>query len=178
VTVGGNQTFSASGADHYGNPVDVSSASWTTTAPGVVSPSIGSSTVFTGSASGGGAVKASIGTVSGSGSVTVTFASTMTVSVTAGTPTKKGPNYHVPLTVTAADSSTSAAIGGANVSLTVYSGSCSSGTIAATGSGTTTSTGQATFNFTTRQTGSWCALASVSATGYNPKTAQTPFSTS
>jgi hypothetical protein len=60
----------------------------------------------------------------------------------------------------------------------VYSGSCSSGTIAATGSGTTTSTGQATFNFTTRQTGSWCALASVSATGYNPKTAQTPFSTS
>jgi subtilase family serine protease len=104
--------------------------------------------------------------------------SSMTVSVDVGTISKKGPNYHVPLTVGVTDSSTPpAAIGGASVSLTVYLGACSTGTIAATGSGTTTSAGQASFNFTTRQTGSWCALASVSAPGYTSNSGSANFST-
>lgn len=73
VVTGGTQTFSAAGADEFGNPVDVSGAAWTTTAPGTVSPASGSSTVFTaGSSTGSGAVVATVGSVEGSASVTVT----------------------------------------------------------------------------------------------------------
>jgi subtilase family serine protease len=73
VTVGGTQTFAATGADAYGNPVPVSSASWTTNAPGTVSPATGSSTVFTaGSSAGSGSVTATVGSVSNFASVSVT----------------------------------------------------------------------------------------------------------
>jgi hypothetical protein len=34
-----------------------------------------------------------------------------------------------------------------------------------------------TFNFTTRTAATWCALATVSATGYSQGTGQTSFST-
>ena len=46
VTVGASQPFSTTGADQYGNPVDVSTASWTTNAPGTLSPLNGSTTTF------------------------------------------------------------------------------------------------------------------------------------
>jgi hypothetical protein len=73
VTVGGTQQFTASGQDQYGNSVDVSTASWGTTAPGTLSPSSGSSTVFTaGTVGGTGSVTAAIGSTYGSASVTVT----------------------------------------------------------------------------------------------------------
>jgi hypothetical protein len=73
VTVGGSQSFTANGQDAYGNPIDVSNASWTTTAPGTVSPTNGSSTVFTaGSTAGGGSVTATVGSLSNSAAVTVT----------------------------------------------------------------------------------------------------------
>jgi subtilase family serine protease len=73
VTVGGSQTFTATGADQYGNTVDVSNAAWTTDAPGTVSPASGSSTVFTaGSTTGSGSVTATVGSTAGSASVTVT----------------------------------------------------------------------------------------------------------
>ena len=73
VTQGGTQPFSASGADLYGNPVSVAGATWSTTAPGSVSPTSGSSTTFTASSTstGSGSVTAAVGTVSGSASVTV-----------------------------------------------------------------------------------------------------------
>ena len=73
VPANGNQPFTATGADTYGNPVSVSSATWTTTAPGTVSPGSGSATTFTaGSTPGNGSVTATIGSVNGSASVTVT----------------------------------------------------------------------------------------------------------
>jgi hypothetical protein len=74
VTQGGTQPFSASGADSYGNPVSVAGATWSTTAPGGVSPTSGSSTTFTASSTttGSGSVTAAVGAVSGSASVTVT----------------------------------------------------------------------------------------------------------
>jgi hypothetical protein len=79
VTVGGTQDFTATGQDQYGNPVDVSNAAWTTTAPGTVSPTTGSSTTFTaGSTTGSGSVTAAIGSISNYGSVTVTSAPTLT----------------------------------------------------------------------------------------------------
>jgi hypothetical protein len=76
LTTGGNQQFSASGQDQYGNGVDTSSATWSTTAPGTVSPLSGSTSTFTaGSSAGSGKVTATIGAISGSATVTVSSAS-------------------------------------------------------------------------------------------------------
>jgi hypothetical protein len=73
VGAGGSQTFTASGTDSYGNPVGVSTTSWTTTAPGTMAPSTGSSSTFTaGATAGSGLVIATLGGVSGQASVTVT----------------------------------------------------------------------------------------------------------
>jgi hypothetical protein len=72
VPVGGNQGFSAAGADLYGNPADLSGASWTTTAPGSLSPTTGSTTTFAaGSQAGSGLVTATVGSHAGSATVTV-----------------------------------------------------------------------------------------------------------
>jgi Malectin domain len=86
VSTGGTQPFTASGQDAYGNSVSVSSAGWSTTAPGTVSPPTGSATTFTaGSSAGSGQVTATIGTVSGSADVTVTSGGgSSTVRVNAG----------------------------------------------------------------------------------------------
>ncbi len=102
--------------------------------------------------------------------------STMTVTVSAGTVTQKGPNYRVPLTVTADDGSGSP-IGGGSVLLDVFQGTTCAGSPAASGSGSTDSSGHVTVNFQTRATGSWCAQASVTASGYSTGTAQTTFTT-
>jgi hypothetical protein len=74
VTAGGQQAFTASGADQFQNPVGVSAAVWSTNvAGGSVSPSTGTSTTFTaGSTAGSGNVSASIGAVTGNAAVTVT----------------------------------------------------------------------------------------------------------
>ncbi|HEU5362290.1 MAG TPA: S53 family peptidase [Gaiellaceae bacterium] len=119
------------------------------------------------------------GATSGSTSVTVVSGtlSTMTVGVSAGKVSKKGPNYRVPLTVTAADASTRAPLSGASVTFLVYAGSTCAGTAVASGSGTTGSTGQVGFTFSTRRTGAWCALADVTANGYSSNSGTTNFST-
>ena len=119
------------------------------------------------------------GPTSGSTSVTVVSGtlSTMTVGVSAGKVSKKGPNYRVPLTVTAADASTRAPLRGASVTFLVYPGSTCAGTAVASGSGTTGSTGQVGFTFSTRRTGAWCALADVTANGYSSNSGTTNFST-
>jgi len=80
------------------------------------------------------------------------------------------------LTVAAADSS-GAGIGGAGVTFDVYSGSTCTGTPVASGTGTTGSNGQVGFSFRTRQTGAWCALATVTAGGYTTGSGSTTFST-
>jgi subtilase family serine protease len=121
---------------------------------------------------------AAAGATSASTTVTVNPASlsTMNVTVTAGAATKKGPNYRVPLTVTATGASTP--VNGANVTLTVFTGSICSGTAVTTGTATTGTNGTAGFAFSTRQTGPWCARADVTANGYSPgSSAPTAFST-
>jgi hypothetical protein len=72
VVEGGSQEFRAAGTDEYGNPVDVSGATWTTSAPGSLSATSGASTVFTAAATtGSGAVTATVGSIQGSAAVTV-----------------------------------------------------------------------------------------------------------
>jgi hypothetical protein len=174
---GATQTFTATGMDSYGNVVGID-PSWTTTVSGgAVSPSSGSSTTFTAasSTSGSGTVTAEQNGVSGSASVTVNTA--MTVTVTTGTTIRKGHNYRTPVTVTAAaDTNTPTALSGANVALDVYSGSSCSGTVVSSGSGTTGSNGQVTFTFTTKSQGTYCALATVTYSGYSTGTSQHSFS--
>ena len=101
----------------------------------------------------------------------------MTVSVSAGTLSTRGHNYKVPLTVTADNASSTSPISGAAVSLSIFSGSTCSGTVAASGTGTTGSNGQASFTFTTKQAGTWCASATVTASGYSPGSGETTFNT-
>jgi hypothetical protein len=118
------------------------------------------------------------GTTSASTTVTVNPASlsTMNVAVSAGAATRKGPNYRVPLTVTATSAS-STPVSGASATLTVYAGSTCSGATVATGTATTGTNGTAAFTFSTRQTGTWCAVANVNATGYSTGSGQTTFNT-
>jgi hypothetical protein len=178
VAAGANQQFTATGSDQFGNPVGVSTASWTTSAPGTVAPSSGASTVFSaGSTAGSGSVTATVGTVSGSASVTVTSLLSMTVTVNAGPATQRRLNYRVPLTVSALNASTHAPLAGAGVTLNVYSGSTCAGTVVSSASATTASNGQAGFTFSTRQHGNWCARAIVNTTGYNTGSGTTPFTT-
>jgi hypothetical protein len=178
VAEGGTVAFHATGADAYGNAVTVN-PSWSVTSAslGTFSPTTGASTTFTASSTtaGTGTVTAATGTVSGTATLTVTNLSTMTLTLNAGTVSKKGSRYHVPLTVDATTSSGSA-LSGATAALEVFSGSCT-GSPVATGTGTTGTNGKVTFTFTTRQVGTWCALASVSASGYEPGSATTTFTT-
>ncbi|MHB1784144.1 MAG: hypothetical protein ACYCTE_15915 [Acidimicrobiales bacterium] len=177
VAEGATQTFTATGADSYGNPVSVD-PSWTTNVSGgSFSPTSGPSTTFTaGSTSGSGTVTAAQGSAGGSANVTVSALASMTVSVTNGATVRKGPNYRTPITVAAADATTLAApLSGANVALDVYSGSCSTGTLVSSGSGTTGSSGQASFTFTTKSQGTYCALATVTDSGYSTRTGQDSF---
>jgi hypothetical protein len=74
VPVGGSQLFTVSAQDQYGNAANVSSASWSTTAPGTLSSSTGSSSTFTASSAGSGSVTAMLGSLSAAASVTVTAA--------------------------------------------------------------------------------------------------------
>jgi len=73
VMVGFTQSFTALGADQFGNPVGISNAAWTTSVPGgSLSPSTGFATTFTaGSSTGGGSMTASVGSVAGTATVTV-----------------------------------------------------------------------------------------------------------
>ncbi len=101
----------------------------------------------------------------------------MTVTVSAGQLTKKGPSYQVPLTVGATDATSGSAVSGASVALQVFAGSTCSGTAAASGTGTTGTSGQVSFTFSSRQAATWCALATVSDTGYTTGTGSSVFNT-
>jgi hypothetical protein len=177
VAIGGTKGFTAAGTDQYGNAVDLSSATWATTAPGTVSPASGASTVFTASTPGSGSVTATLGGVSGSASVTVVTVSAMTVTVTAGRLSRKSFQYSVPLSVMAVASNTGAPIGGASVAISVYPGSTCTGTPIASGTGITKSNGQSNFVFTTYLAITWCAKATVTATGFSAGSGQTTFAT-
>ncbi len=111
----------------------------------------------------------------GSASVTVSALAGMTVTVTNGSTVRKGPNYRTPITVAAADATTSAPLSGASVAFDVFSGSCSTGTLVSSGSGTTGSNGQVTFTFTTKSQGTCCALATITGSGYSTGNGQDSF---
>jgi subtilase family serine protease len=180
VPVNQKQTFTVTATDQYNNSADVSGASWTMAgAIGSISPSSGAQTTLTaGSAPANGQVTATVNGHSATADVTVTGLLSMSVSVTAGSVSRHGRTYVVPLIVSAVDASSSAPINGASVTLNVYSGSCT-GAVAGSGTGTTGSNGQAGFNFSTSQHGIWCAAATVNASGYSVGSGQTqtPFST-
>ncbi len=101
----------------------------------------------------------------------------MTVTVSAGKLTKKGPSYKVPLTVGVTDATSGSAISGAGVVLEVFASSNCSGTVTTSGTGTTGTNGQVSFTFSSRQATTWCALATASDTGYATGTGSTVFST-
>jgi hypothetical protein len=171
VALGGTQSYSASGRDQYGNAVSVSPTWSVSGGLGSFSPNPGNPTTFTASSAGSGTVTATSGAVSGTASVTVTGLKSMTVTVTAGTAVLKGSRWHVPLTVTAVDAQSNP-ISGASVILEVFAGSTCSGTAVASGTGTTGSNGRAAFTFTTGKAGTWCALATVTDSGYSTGTGQ------
>jgi hypothetical protein len=177
VPTGTQQTFTASGADAYGNPVAVSSAAWAVSnSLGTFNPSSGGSTTFTaGQAAGTGTVTATIGTVFGSAQLTVTGLSSMTVSVVKGTTKRSGSIYHVPVTVTATDASTNAPLPGASATLRVFSGTQCTGPVVASSNATTNTSGQASFAFNTKKTGNYCASATVTDTGYATGNGSTTF---
>ena len=56
-------------------------------------------------------------------------------------------------------------------------GTGTTGTSSAAGTGTTGTNGQVGFTFSSRQQSTWCALATVSDTGYSPGSGETIFST-
>jgi hypothetical protein len=86
LVVGQTQTFNVTGADAYGNAVSASGATWSVGSgtPGSVSPAGGASTTFTSSptATGTGSVRASVGSVTGSASVTVLPAAPASLAAT------------------------------------------------------------------------------------------------
>ena len=101
---------------------------------------------------------------------TVSAVSSLSASLSAGTPSKHGPWWHTPLTVSATEGGS--AVSGASVQLAVYGGpTCS--TLEATGTGTTGSNGTVVFTFKTRNTGSYCAAAVVSSGGQTAKATTT-----
>ena len=154
--------------------------SWATTVPGArLSPTSGSSsTLVTGDTTGTGySVTPTEGSVSGTAPVAVTAQPALSVTVTAGGLSGRRGNYQVPLTVTADNASNGTGVGQASVSLQIFASAQCSGAPEASGSATTASNGRAGLTFTTRIAGTWCALATVTASGYTAASGQTSFNT-
>ena len=99
------------------------------------------------------------------------------VTVTAGGLSGRRGDYQVPLTVTADNASNGTGVGQASVSLQIFASAQCSGAPEASGSATTASNGRAGLTFTTRIAGTWCALATVTASGYTSASGQTSFNT-
>ncbi len=169
-----SQVFSAEGFDAYGNAEPVSPRWSAPGSVGTLTPPTGSLTTFTAAMTPATfTLSASAEGIVGTASVTVTGLASMTVSVTASSPTKaRHKGYAVPLTVAA--TSPSGPLAGAGVTLQVYWGSCA-GPLVASFVGSTGSVGTASFTFTTAQGGSYCAAATVRATGYRAGTGTVAF---
>ena len=166
VTLGGTQSFTASGSDLYGNPVDVSSATWSVGAgtPGTVSPASGASTTFTASSSstGSGSVIATAAGVSGSATVTVVPAPT-TASVSSITyGVQGGRGQHLLITAALTDN-TGAPVAGASVSVDIYYEGV---VLYASGTGTTGTNGTVTFKLVNASSGCYSTtMTNVTAAG-------------
>ncbi len=176
LAAGATQVFTASGYDSYGNAVTNGfDPTWSTTTGGSLSTTSGATTKLTApsTAVSKGSVSATQGAVSGSATVTVQVTPTVKVSITAGTTSRAGTRYKVPLTVKATGTSNTG-IDGATVQLSVYGASCS-GSPLASGSGRTGSAGTVVISYTTTAIGSYCAKATVTATGYSQGSATVQF---
>jgi hypothetical protein len=101
----------------------------------------------------------------------------MAVTVSAGTVSRIGRDYDVPITVAADNSSSGAGISGASAVLDVYEGASCSGAIAATGTFSTGTNGQVTVSFETPTAATWCLEATVTASGYSEASGETTFRT-
>ncbi len=115
---GGSQLFTASGSDACGNNVSLAGAAltWSTTAPGTLSPVSGTSTTFTATGSGSGNV-----TVSGGSGVTPGSASVNVVAIDAPTNLAAWPQgKHIDLSWTAS---------AAAVTYNLYRGTASGGEV-------------------------------------------------
>jgi subtilisin len=170
LSLGGTQSFAASGSDAYGNPVDVASATWSVGAgtPGSVSPISGSATTFTASSSttGSGTVVATVtggsGEVSGSAAVTVVSAPT-TVSVSSVTyGLQGGLGQHLLVTVALTDN-TGRPVSGASVSIDLYYYDIF---LYGSGTGTTGANGTVTFKVINASSGCYSTtVTNVTAAG-------------
>jgi subtilase family serine protease len=116
-------------------------------------------------------------TTTTSTTTTPTTAPTMTVAVTAGTTSRSGRDYVVPITVAASNSSSGTGIGGASALLDVYEGASCSGSVAASGTFTTGTNGQVSVTFESLTAATWCLEATVTASGYSQASGETTFST-
>jgi hypothetical protein len=137
IALGGTQTFNASGADAYGNPVNVSSAAWmvSPTTLGTASPTTGSSTSFTAAGSAGsGTLTAAVGATQGGASLSVIAAAVpgAPTNLTAVPATRRG----VQLSWTAPSNTGSGAI----TAYTIYRSTSPSGPFAAITSTSSTTT--------------------------------------
>ncbi len=176
---GGSQVFTAAGSDQFGNPVSID-PSWATTVPGAsLSPTSGSSsTLVTGDTTGTGySVTATEGSVPGTAPVAVTVQPALSVTVTPGGHSGRRGDYQVPLTVTADNASNGAGVGQTRVPLQIFASAQCSGAPSASGSGTTAGNGRAGLTLTTRIARTWCALPTVTASGYASASGQTSFNT-
>jgi subtilisin family serine protease len=99
--------------------------------------------------------------------VSSSIGGTLNVMVQAGTPIQRGPNWHVDIAVTVTDSNTGAAVSGAIVNLKVRTGVCPGSDVVFDRSATTNGSGSVTLGFKTQTTGTYCAAATATASGYN-----------
>lgn len=175
---GATQTFTATAYDAFTNPVTSGvTPAWSTTVPGgKVSPTSGTSTTFTApSTAATGKVTATADGKSGSATVTVTAQPSMTVTISASSTSRLRRSYQVRLTV--AVTGTAGAISGAGVTFDVYDGSCpATGSAMSSSTATTSVRGTAGFSFSTRTTGTYCAEATVTKSGYSTGVATATFS--
>jgi hypothetical protein len=161
------QSFAGTAVDAYGNPVSIS-PTWTTTVSGAkLSATTGTSTTFTaGTSAATGKVTATASGIKGTAAVTVTAPppSAVGVTVKVGNPAKSGTSYRVPVTVTT--TGTAGNLAGAAVTMRIYSGSCT-GKLVGTASATTSTAGTTSFTLTTPSTGTYCAMATATHSGYS-----------
>lgn len=161
VLQGATQTFTASGADAYGNPVAIARADWSVSAgtPGTVSPTSGNPTTFTASstAAGGGSVVATVTTVSGSASVTVVAPGKVSVSSIAYATQKQS----LLVTVGLVDGN-GKQVAGASVSISLYR----NGSLYRSATGTTGTDGKVTFKIGSAPSGCYTTtVTNVAASG-------------
>jgi hypothetical protein len=160
VAVGSTQSYNASGADSFGNAVPVSPSWSVSPSLGSFSPTAGTQSTFTASATGSGTVVATAGALSATSSLTVIATQQVRVaSITYTAVSYFGITY---ILVTVVNGS-GTPVSGAALSVATYR----NGTLFGTASGTTNSLGRDLFVITSTPTGCYSTtVTKLTATGY------------